>query len=51
MQSKAPQRYGYADLIAYALSVIDEPTCNEPTSYKEAIECDEKAHWLKAMRE
>ena len=33
-QVKAPQRYGYADLIAYALSVELEANSADPANYR-----------------
>ena len=34
---KAPNRYGYTDLIAFAFSVADKLCTDEPRSYNEAI--------------
>ncbi|KAL3623657.1 hypothetical protein CASFOL_032473 [Castilleja foliolosa] len=43
---KPTQRYGYADLIAYALSA---ECTSEPDTFEEAIHCKERDKWLKAM--
>ena len=48
-QIKPPQRYGYADLIAYALAASNEIDEDEPTSYKEAIQSSYKSEWQRAM--
>ena len=42
-QTRAPDRLGYADLIAFALVSADEIAIEEPGSYSEAIsgkDCD-----------
>lgn len=46
---RAPQRLGYAYLIAYALSITDDLSEDEPTTYRDATECDHSDHWIKAM--
>lgn len=48
---KPPTRLGYADIIAYALNIVDEPDTSEPATYKDAISCQQKNKWLKAMKE
>ena len=48
---KAPLIYGYADLIAYALTVSHQIDDNEPKNYKEAIQGPYKDKWKKAMDE
>lgn len=34
---KPPTRLGYADIIAYALKIVEEPDTSEPGTYREAI--------------
>ncbi|XP_071906234.1 uncharacterized protein [Coffea arabica] len=47
---RPPQRY--ANLIAYALSIAEETdVVDEPTTYSNAISCDDSAKWLVAMNE
>lgn len=46
---KPPLRFGYADLIAYALSVTSDMVESEPESYKEAISCDHSKQWIEAI--
>ena len=48
---KAPQRYGYADLIAYAFSVAEDLRFDDPSSYKEAISCKDANLWKVTMQE
>ncbi|KAH9781301.1 hypothetical protein KPL71_008412 [Citrus sinensis] len=48
---KAPLRYGYADLIAYALTASHQIDDDEPKNYKEAIQGPYKDEWKKAMDE
>ena len=48
---RPPQRYGYADLIAYALAASHEIDEDEPTSYREAIKSTYKSEWQKAMND
>lgn len=49
---KPPQRYGHhADLVAYALTVASEIDDDEPTSYKDAMNSNEKDKWTAAMQE
>ncbi|KAH9743535.1 hypothetical protein KPL70_003339 [Citrus sinensis] len=50
-QIRPPQRYGYADLIAYALAASHEIDEDEPTSYKEAIKSSYKSEWQRAMED
>ena len=51
---KPPLRYGFEDMMAYALQVAneveDEPSADEPPTYKEAISGSERAKWLAAMQ-
>ncbi|KAI6693095.1 hypothetical protein NL676_020805 [Syzygium grande] len=44
---KAPKRYGFEDMIAYALIVGS----NDPSSYHEALKSDHKEKWMTAMIE
>ena len=46
---RPPKRYGYADLIAYALATSHEIDETEPKSYKEAVNSTSKVEWQKAM--
>ena len=52
---KPPLRYGFEDMMAYALQVAneveDEPSADEPPTYKEAVSGTERAKWLAAMEE
>ncbi|KAL1556436.1 Retrovirus-related Pol polyprotein from transposon TNT 1-94 [Salvia divinorum] len=52
---KPPLRYGFEDMMAYALQVAneveDEPSTEEPSTYKEAVSGRERAKWLAAMGE
>ena len=48
---KAPTRYGYSDLIAYALSVAEELLDDEPKSFHEAIKSNDSNRWVIAMNE
>ncbi|KAJ4720195.1 Retrovirus-related Pol polyprotein from transposon TNT 1-94 [Melia azedarach] len=46
-----PKRYGFEDMVAYALQVAEEVDTdfNEPSTYKEAVTCTESTQWLAAM--
>ena len=48
---RAPQRYGYADLIAYAFLVAEDLGFDEPSSYKEAISYKDANLWKVTMQE
>ena len=48
---KTPIRYGYADLVSYALLVSEDLEDLEPRSYKDAMGCKEKKLWALAMKE
>ncbi|KAJ4715440.1 Retrovirus-related Pol polyprotein from transposon TNT 1-94 [Melia azedarach] len=46
-----PKRYGFEDMVAYALQVAEEvdTDSNEPSTYKEVVTCTESTQWLAAM--
>ena len=47
---KQPQKYGEADMIAYALSVVDNIKSNEePSTYEEAVSCSDSGKWMIVM--
>uniref|UniRef100_A0A803PQN8 Retrovirus-related Pol polyprotein from transposon TNT 1-94 n=1 Tax=Cannabis sativa TaxID=3483 RepID=A0A803PQN8_CANSA len=47
---KAPKRFGFADIIHYAITVYE--FCeNEPRTYKEAMESKERIKWNGAMKD
>ena len=49
---RPPQRYGEAELVAYALNVAEGiDSSEEPSSYSEAISCDDSGRWMIAMQE
>ena len=50
-QIRPPQRYAYADLVAYALSVAEIVDMHEPSNYSEAISCSDADQWVGAMGE
>ncbi|KAH9698599.1 hypothetical protein KPL71_024065 [Citrus sinensis] len=50
-QIRPPLRYGYADLIAYALAASNDIDVDEPKSYAEAIQSSNKIEWQEAMNE
>lgn len=50
-QIKAPVRYGYVDLIAYALMSAEDMPIEEPASYSEAIKSEKCDRWIEAMKE
>ncbi|KAH9716149.1 Integrase catalytic domain-containing protein [Citrus sinensis] len=50
-QIRPPLRYGYADLIAYALAASNDIDVDEPKSYAEAIQSSNKTEWQEAMNE
>lgn len=50
-QIKAPVRYGYVDLIAYALMSAEDMPSEEPASYSEAIKSEKCDRWIEAMKE
>ncbi|KAL9261973.1 Retrovirus-related Pol polyprotein from transposon TNT 1-94-like protein [Drosera capensis] len=50
-QVKPPDRYGWSDLVAYALPIAEELCVEEPISFKEAIMSPNSQKWLIAMNE
>ena len=49
---KPPQKYDEADLVAYALSVVDNiEYIEEPSTYEEAVSCSDSGKWMIAMQE
>ena len=48
---KPTKRYGHADIICYALSVLEEIQNSEPKTWREAIESEDSQLWLQAMSE
>ena len=46
---KAPVRYGYADIMAYAFSVASVLESDNPKSYFEAVTSKERDRWIAAM--
>lgn len=44
---KAPKRYGYADLIAYTLYSIHDINNEEPKSFKDSANCQQKKEWMR----
>ena len=36
-----PTRYGFEDMVAYALQVAEEVDSHKPSTYKEAVTCSE----------
>ena len=47
----APRRYGYADLVCYALNAAEDVQDSEPRNFKEAFESKVSKYWLKAVNE
>ena len=50
-QIKPPQRYAYANLPAYALSVVESIENEEPKTYHEVITSRESTQWIVAMND
>ena len=46
---RPPTRYGFDDMVSYALQVVEEMELHEPSTYKEAVSGTESAQWLVAM--
>lgn len=49
-QTRSPVRYGYTDLIAYALMSAKEMSIEEPFSYSKASESENCDKWIEGMR-
>ena len=47
---RPPQRYGFSDLVAYALSSASESVRDEPLTYEEALASKESGKWIEAMK-
>jgi len=47
----APRRYGYANLVCFALNAAEDVQDSEPRNFKEAFESKESKYWLKAVNE
>uniref|UniRef100_A0A803QNZ8 Reverse transcriptase Ty1/copia-type domain-containing protein n=1 Tax=Cannabis sativa TaxID=3483 RepID=A0A803QNZ8_CANSA len=50
-EAKAPERYGHADLIAFAFHVANQIVHEEPTSYTQAMKSKDRKKWNGAMTE
>lgn len=50
-EAKPPERYGYVDLIAYALTVVEDFIDEEPKTFQEAVNAIDSDKWLCAMNE
>ena len=50
-QINPPIRYGFEDMVAYALQAAEEIESPEPSTYREAISGAEAANWVAAMGE
>lgn len=48
---KPTKRFGFEEMAAYALSIGQVVDVNEPSTYKEAITCENSSKWLVAMEE
>ena len=49
---KPPQKYGEVDLVAYALSVVDNiESSEEPSTYEATVSCSDSGKWMIAMPE
>jgi hypothetical protein len=46
-----PQRYGYADLVAFVVTVAEDAAVQEPSTYAEAVTSSDSAQWIVAMNE
>src|SRR4030065_1271202 len=47
----APRRYGYVDLVSYALNAAEELQDSDPRTFKDALESKDGKFWLKAVKE
>jgi len=50
-QIRRPQRYGFADLVACALTVAEDTVVQEYSTFSEAVTSSESAFWVVAMNE
>ena len=50
-QTRPPQKYGFSDLVAYALTTAEGMGIHEPSTYTEAVTCTESEKWAVAMVE
>ena len=49
---RPPQIYGEADFVAYALNLIKGiDSSEEPSTYSEAVSCDDSGRWMITMQE
>lgn len=48
-QSKPRKRYGFADLVSYALTSASEVVGDEPQTYEKAIATKDSSNWIEAM--
>src|SRR4030065_63381 len=46
----APRRYGYVDLVSYALNAAEELQDSDPRTFKEALESKDNKEWLKEVK-
>ena len=46
---RPPTRYGFEDMVGYALQVAEEVDTSEPYTYKEAILSPDSEKWFAAM--
>jgi hypothetical protein len=51
LQVRPPQRYGYADLVAYALTVAKNTTFQKPFAFSETVTSSESAYRVIAINE
>ena len=51
MPTRPPRRYGYADLITYALEDAHEIDDEEPKTFNEAIQSKFRIEWKEAMND
>lgn len=50
-QIRPPNKFGYADIIAFALTAASEAYGDEPLSYTEAMKSADAKRWNEAMVE
>jgi len=50
-QIKPPQRYAQADVVSFALSVVEDIEAHDPVTYREAITSNESSQWIGAINE